>query len=82
MWYFADATLYVTSNVLYFSNNTHITLSSKRLLMALAFKSDKRRENSYLLAELPVTDDMRSLKVRNIPLRETNLEADSDFGNW
>ena len=50
--------------------------------MALTFKSDKRRENSYLLAELPVTDDMRSLKVRNIPLRETNLEADSDFGNW
>ena len=37
---------------------------------------------SYLLAELPVTDDMRSLKVRNMPLRETNLDAASDFGYW
>ena len=44
--------------------------------------SDKKSKNSYLLAELPVTEDMRSLKVRNMPLRETNLEADSDFGNW
>lgn len=36
----------------------------------------------YLFAVLPVTDDIKSLKVRNIPLSATNLVAASDFGYW
>ena len=37
---------------------------------------------SYLFAALPVTDDIKSLKVRNIPLSATNFVAASDFGYW
>ena len=36
----------------------------------------------YLFAVLPVTDDIRSLRVRNIPLRATSFDAASDFGYW
>lgn len=34
----------------------------------------------YLFAVVPVTDDIKSLKVRNIPLRPTSFDAASDFG--
>lgn len=34
----------------------------------------------YLFAVVPVTDDIKSLKVRNIPLRATSFDAASDFG--
>lgn len=38
--------------------------------------------HAYLFAVLPVTDDIKSLKVRNIPLSATNFVAASDFGYW
>ena len=34
----------------------------------------------YLFALLPVTDDIKSLNVRNMPLSATNFIAASDFG--
>lgn len=39
-------------------------------------------QKKYLFAVLPVTDDIKSLKVRNIPLNATNFVAASDFGYW
>ena len=36
----------------------------------------------YLFAVLPVTDDIKSLKVKNIPLSPTNLVAASVLGYW
>ena len=37
---------------------------------------------TYLFAVLPVTDDIKSLKVKNIPLSPTNLVAASVLGYW
>ena len=51
-------------------------------LLTFLVKRIIKPDCTYLFAVLPVTDDIKSLKVRNIPLSATNFVAASEFGYW